>query len=191
MLKSVTVFLSTVMLLIAVLFVSTTNAQTTTAQTVVRTPLSPEDAAAARRDYDAAFRAVLANPRDLDLMFRYAEITTAVGDLEGAIGAYESLLLINPNLPHVQLALGELYLKLESMEAARGYLEAARDGANATADTRQSISSPAGWSGSVTLRADLSNSVVVFFVIDEMPSLSAAMSSAVRRTAPDSHSCWI
>jgi hypothetical protein len=86
-----------------------------------------------REDYDGAFRAMLANPGDLDLTFRYAELAVAIGDLEGAIGAYERLLLINPNLPHVQLALGELYLKLGSTEAARGYLESARE----DADTRQ------------------------------------------------------
>jgi len=93
--------------------------------------------AVSRQDYDAAFRAMLANPSDLDLTFRYAELAVAFGDLEGAIGAYERLLLINPNLPHVRLALGELYLKLESTEAARSYLEAARDDAGATRDTRE------------------------------------------------------
>jgi hypothetical protein len=106
----------------AVLLMAAANAQT---------------GAVSRQDYDAAFRAMLANPSDLDLTFRYAELAVAFGDLEGAIGAYERLLLINPNLPHVQLALGELYLKLESTAAARAYLEAARDDAGATRDTRE------------------------------------------------------
>src|SRR5260221_8520324 len=122
MLRTVTALWSAIILTMAVLLMAAANAQT---------------GAVSRQDYDAAFRAVLANPRDLDLTFRYAELAVAFGDLEGAIGAYERLLLINPNLPHVQLALGELYLKLESTAAARGYLEAARDGAEATPDTRQ------------------------------------------------------
>jgi len=109
------------------LLVSTTNAQTPTghADTV------------SRQEYDAAFRAMMANPSDLDLTLRYAELAIVVGDLEGAIGAYESLLLLNPDLPRVRLALGELYLKLGSTAAARSYLEAARDNPAAPAETRQ------------------------------------------------------
>ena len=111
----------------SVLLVSTTHAQT---------PARPADEAS-RGAYDAAFRAMLANPRDLDLTFRYAELAVAIGDIEGAIGAYERLLLLNPNLPHVQLTLGELYLKLDSLAAARAYLTAARDNAEAPPETRQ------------------------------------------------------
>jgi hypothetical protein len=114
--------MSGILLSVAVLLIATANAQTSTVS---------------RQDYDSAFRAMLANPSDLDLTFRYAELAIAVGDLEGAIGAYERLLLINRSLPHIQLALGELYLKLDSTEAARGYLEAARDGADSTSETRE------------------------------------------------------
>src|SRR5258708_12438971 len=102
MLKSVTGFLSLLMLSMAVVFVSTTKAQTMAE--VVSTPPSPADAAA-RRDYEAAFRAVLANPSDLDLTFRYAELAVPFGDLEGSIAPHDRLLLINPNLPHLHLSL--------------------------------------------------------------------------------------
>ncbi len=111
----------------AVLLVSTAKAQTPTSHA---DPVS-------REEYAAAFRAMMANPSDLDLTFRYAELAIAVGDLEGAIGAYESLLLLNPDLPRVRLALGELYLKLGSTAAARSYIEGARDSAAAPPETRQ------------------------------------------------------
>jgi hypothetical protein len=103
-------------------------------------PTDAQAEGALRQDYDAAFRAMLANPSDLDLTFRYAELAAAIGDIEGAIGAYERLLLLNPNLPHVQLALGELYLKLDSTQAARVYLEAARDNVAAPPETRKRAS---------------------------------------------------
>jgi hypothetical protein len=111
----------------AVLLVSETRAQTPTGHTDV----------VSREEYDAAFRAMLANPSNLDLTFRYAELAIAVGDLEGAIGAYESLLLLNQDLPRVRLALGQLYLRLGSAAAARGYLEAARDSPTAAPETQQ------------------------------------------------------
>src|SRR5712691_8395348 len=112
MLRTATVPLPGSTLVMAALLMSTAYGQTATGL---------------RQDYESAFRALIADPSDLDRVFRYAELAVAIGDLEGAIGAYEGLLLVNPNLPHVQLALDELYLKLNSREAARSYLEAARD----------------------------------------------------------------
>lgn len=78
-----------------------------------------------RRQYDAAFAAMLAEPGNLDKIFKFAELAVAVGDLEGAVSALERMLLIEANLPRVRLELGVLYYRLGSFEAARTYLIAA------------------------------------------------------------------
>ncbi|MBN9090435.1 MAG: tetratricopeptide repeat protein [Reyranella sp.] len=77
--------------------------------------------------YRAAFEEMLRKPADPPTLLRYAELAVKAGNLEGAISALERLLLIDPDLPHVRLELGVLYYRLGSYEAARGYLESARD----------------------------------------------------------------
>jgi tetratricopeptide (TPR) repeat protein len=89
-----------------------------------------------RRQYDAAFAAMLANPGNLDIIFKFAELAVAVGDLEGAVSALERMLLIDANLPRVRLELGVLYYRLGSFEAARTYLMAALASPALPADVR-------------------------------------------------------
>ena len=74
-------------------------------------------------DYDSAFRAMMANPADLDLTFRFAELAMAAGDLEGAVSAFERLLIFNPDLPRIRFELGLLYMRLGSYQIAKGYFE--------------------------------------------------------------------
>lgn len=76
-------------------------------------------------DYDTAFREMLADPTDLDITFRFAMIARRVGDLEGAVGALERMLIYNPDLPIVHYELGRLYAGLGSIEAARRYYNSA------------------------------------------------------------------
>ena len=61
-----------------------------------------------QEEYDRAFRAMLADPGNLDKTFAFARLAIAKKDYEGAIGALERMLLINPNLPRVRLELGVL-----------------------------------------------------------------------------------
>src|SRR4051794_9874379 len=75
---------------------------------------------ALQRDYDDAFAAMFKAPDNLDAAFRYAEAAVRVGDLEGAVGALERMLIYNPALPRVRLELAALYFKLESFDLARG-----------------------------------------------------------------------
>ncbi len=77
------------------------------------------------RQYDAAFQAMLAQPANLDVLFKFASLASQTGDLEGAVSALERMLLINPDLPRVRLELGVLYYRLGSYEVARTYLESA------------------------------------------------------------------
>jgi tetratricopeptide (TPR) repeat protein len=92
-------------------------------------------------EYDAAFRAVLADPANLDLTFRFAALAIAVGDLEGAVSAFERLLIFNPNLPRIRYELGRLYLELGSDQIARGYFEDAARAPDLPADVRGEIAS--------------------------------------------------
>src|SRR4029079_3686926 len=78
-----------------------------------------------QRQYKAAFDAMLADPGNLDKTFKFAQLAIQMNDLEGAVGALERMLIINPNLPRVRLELGVLYYRLGSFEAARNYLQTA------------------------------------------------------------------
>ncbi|WP_134497388.1 tetratricopeptide repeat protein [Microvirga pakistanensis] len=78
-----------------------------------------------RHDREALFQRILANPADLDANFRFAEMATAAGDYEAAIGALERMIFYNPNLPRVRLELGILYFRLGSYAMARSYFESA------------------------------------------------------------------
>lgn len=78
-----------------------------------------------RRQYDAAFQEMLRQPANLDSLFKFATLAEQVGDNEGAISALERMLLLDPNLPRVQLELGLLYYRLRSYDMAQTYLDLA------------------------------------------------------------------
>ena len=44
------------------------------------------------------------------------------GDLEGAVGALERMLIYNPDLPIIHYELARLYARLGSLEAAKALL---------------------------------------------------------------------
>jgi len=89
--------------------------------------------------FDQTFKAMLANPADLDVTFRYAELAIQVGDFEAAISALERMLLFNPDLPRVRLELGVLYFRLGSYAVARSYLQRATEGASVPDDVRSRV----------------------------------------------------
>ena len=76
-------------------------------------------------DHQAAFEATLADPGDLDKLFRFAEVAVREGDFEGAIGALERLLLLSYDAPGVRVQLGGLYLRIGSHAQARYYAQSA------------------------------------------------------------------
>lgn len=94
---------------------------------------SPADEAA----YKKAFEETLSKPGDPDILLKYAALAVKTGNIEGAISALERLLLIEGDQPRVKLELGVLYFRLNSYEAARAYLEDARNSASANAETKQ------------------------------------------------------
>ncbi len=76
-----------------------------------------------RAAYDAAFDAMQADPGNSNKTFTYAQAAIQYGDLEGAVGALERLLIIDPNLPRVRLELGVLYFRLHSYALSHTYLD--------------------------------------------------------------------
>lgn len=80
---------------------------------------------------------MLKDPGNVAGVLNYATLATKVGDLEGAAGAYEGLLLVDPNLPQVKVQLGIIYYRLKSYEMSRTYLEAAVQSPALTEDLRK------------------------------------------------------
>lgn len=74
-----------------------------------------------KSEQQALFDRTLKDPANLDIAFRYAEVSTQLNDFEAAIGALERMLFFNSNLPRVKLELGVLYFRLGSYEMAKHY----------------------------------------------------------------------
>ena len=89
--------------------------------------------------YDAAFDAMQSDPGNSDKALVYAEAAIKVGDLEGAIGALERLLIFNPDLPRMRLELGVLYYRLGSYDLARSYLGQLAERSDLSADDRAKV----------------------------------------------------
>jgi hypothetical protein len=96
-------------------------------------PPTPADRAA----YDAAFKAMIADPGNLQKSFAFAELAIKVGDLEGAVAALERMLIIAPNLPRVRLELGVLYYRLGSYETSRRYISEVLNAPDVPPEVRQ------------------------------------------------------
>jgi hypothetical protein len=71
------------------------------------------------------FQQMLKKPSDLDVAFKYADVSARLGDNEAAVTALERMLLFNPNLPRVQLELGALYFRMGSFQISRDYFDKA------------------------------------------------------------------
>jgi hypothetical protein len=82
----------------------------------------PADVDRAQAQYDDALRAVLADPTDVEANYAFAEAAVAVGDIQGAIGALERILLVQPDRPDIKLRLGQLYQEVGAFELAESYL---------------------------------------------------------------------
>jgi hypothetical protein len=82
-------------------------------------------AAALKSEQQALLKRAFKEPANLDVAFRYAEVSTQLNDFEAAIGALERMLFFNAKLPRVQLELGVLYFRLGSYEMAKSYFTTA------------------------------------------------------------------
>ena len=76
---------------------------------------------------DTIFSSLISDPTNLDNLFKYANLSILLGDLEAAIGVFEQMLFYQPDLPRVRLELGVLYFRLNAYSSAQNYLESVFD----------------------------------------------------------------
>ena len=100
-------------------------------------PADPAAVAALEKRRDELFQRMISDLTNLDVAFEFAGVSAQLGDYEGAIVAYERLLIINPDLPRVRYELGVLYFALKSYPAAQTYLESVLQQPDASPDLQQ------------------------------------------------------
>ena len=97
------------------------------AQNVQPTLIDPEELAAAQQEKEEIFKQLFKDPTNLSLLFKYANISILVGDLEGAIGVFEQMLIYDSELPRIRLELGVLYFRLGAYALANNYLKSVKE----------------------------------------------------------------
>ena len=84
------------------------------------------------------FAQILADPDNIDLNFQYAKNQAAEGDLRGASGTLERILLINPDLPQVRLIYAIVLFRLDNINEAEREFRAVT-GSNLSPNLRAEI----------------------------------------------------
>jgi len=97
------------------------------AQNVQPTLTDPEELAAAQQQKEEVFKQLFKDPTNLSLLFKYANLSILVGDLEGAIGVFEQMLIYDSELPRIRLELGVLYFRLGAYALANNYLKSVKE----------------------------------------------------------------
>ncbi|MDB2599816.1 tetratricopeptide repeat protein, partial [Gammaproteobacteria bacterium] len=97
------------------------------AQNVQPTITDPTELAAAQQQKEEIFKQLFKDPTNLSLLFKYANISILVGDLEGAIGVFEQMLIYDSELPRIRLELGVLYFRLGAYALANSYLKSVKE----------------------------------------------------------------
>ena len=97
------------------------------AQNVQPTITDPAELAAANQRKDETFKKLFKDPTNLSLLFEYANLSILVGDLEGAIGVFEQMLIYDSDLPRIRLELGVLYFRLGAYALANNYLKSVKE----------------------------------------------------------------
>jgi len=75
--------------------------------------------------YRQALETMLSDLADPEKSFEFAQLAVEIGDLRGAIAAFERMLLINPRLGNIELELGVLYLRTGNAVLARYHISEA------------------------------------------------------------------
>ena len=97
------------------------------AQNVAPTISDPQELAILEQKKDETFKKLFKDPTNLSLLFEYANLSILVGDLEGAIGVFEQMLIYDSELPRIRLELGVLYFRLGAYALANNYLESVKE----------------------------------------------------------------
>ena len=72
------------------------------------------------------FAQLIEDPTNLDFLFKYANLSILLGDLEAAISVFEQMLIYEPDLPRIRLELGVLYFRLNAYPSAKLYLNSVK-----------------------------------------------------------------
>jgi len=99
----------------------------TSAQNVAPTISDPQELAILEQKKDETFKKLFKDPTNLSLLFEYANLSILVGDLEGAIGVFEQMLIYDSELPRIRLELGVLYFRLGAYALANNYLKSVKE----------------------------------------------------------------
>jgi len=88
----------------------------------------------------ALFKQILADPGNVALTLKYAELSSEAGDLEGAISALERILIVAPQVAEINYQLGILYMRLGSYGQASANFKAAMAAPDATPELKANAS---------------------------------------------------
>jgi tetratricopeptide (TPR) repeat protein len=97
------------------------------AQNVLPSIADPESVASVQREKEEVFKQLFKDPTNLSLLFKYANLSILVGDLEAAIGVFEQMLIYDSQLPRIRLELGVLYFRLGAYAMATNYLKSVKE----------------------------------------------------------------
>jgi len=97
------------------------------AQNVLPSIPDPESVASVQREKEEVFKQLFKDPTNLSLLFKYANLSILVGDLEAAIGVFEQMLIYDSQLPRIRLELGVLYFRLGAYAMATNYLKSVKE----------------------------------------------------------------
>ena len=97
------------------------------AQNVAPTISDPQALEVLEKKKEQTFQKLFKDPTNLSLLFEYANLSIVVGDLEGAIGVFEQMLIYDSELPRIRLELGVLYFRLGAFALANNYLKSVKE----------------------------------------------------------------
>jgi tetratricopeptide (TPR) repeat protein len=97
------------------------------AQNVKPTISDPKELSIALEQKEEVFKQLFKDPTNLSLLFKYANLSILVGDLEAAIGVFEQMLIYDSELPRIRLELGVLYFRLGAYALANNYLKSVKE----------------------------------------------------------------
>ena len=96
-------------------------------QNVAPTISDPQALEILEKKKEQTFQKLFKDPTNLSLLFEYANLSIVVGDLEGAIGVFEQMLIYDSELPRIRLELGVLYFRLGAFALANNYLKSVKE----------------------------------------------------------------
>ena len=110
-----------------IIFLLTAFVSALPAQNVLPSIADPESVASVQREKEEVFKQLFKDPTNLSLLFKYANLSILVGDLEAAIGVFEQMLIYDSELPRIRLELGVLYFRLGAYAMASNYLKSVKE----------------------------------------------------------------